>query len=156
MRGVGWDWWAKPLNSFFFYLYRPFRSSSIAKHWFLLHNFLLFLLFPTHLKLPLSTPPALCTPSALCSPPSLPTPPALRTPPVLPTSSAPRTPPALLTSSALPFCYLYWRDTFSGSPKPAGFNLHFRRHLKNLTRERIDSKRDCHDHKKRSIFLSVH
>ena len=50
VRGVGWDRWAKPLNSF--YLPRPFRSSSIAKDWFLLHNFLLFLLLPSHLKLP--------------------------------------------------------------------------------------------------------
>ena len=51
VRGVGWDRWAKPLDSFF-YLPRPFRSWSIAKHWFLVHNFLLFLLLPTHLKLP--------------------------------------------------------------------------------------------------------
>ena len=71
VRGVGWDRWAKPLDSFF-YLPRPFRSWSIAKHWFLLHNFLLFLLLPTHLKLPPPIPfsPTLypsCTTYLFCS-----------------------------------------------------------------------------------------
>ena len=71
VRGVGWDRWAKPLDSFF-YLPCPFRSSSIAKHWFLLHNFLLFLLLPTHLKLPPPIPfsPTLypsCTTYLFCS-----------------------------------------------------------------------------------------
>ena len=126
VRGVGWDRWAKPLDSFF-YLPRPFRSSSIAKHWFLLHNFLLFLLLPTHLKLPPPIPfsPTLypsCTTYLFCSTypscttclfcptypscptypfrptyPSCPMYPFLCTPPALHTPPSLRTPPALRT-----------------------------------------------------------
>ena len=118
VRGVGWDRWAKPLDSFF-YLPRPFRSSSIAKHWFLLHNFLLFLLLPTHLKLLPTIPfsPTLypsCTTYLFCSTypscttclfcptyPSCPTYPFRPTYPSCPMYPFLCTPPSLRTPPAL-------------------------------------------------------
>ena len=161
VKGVGWDRWAKPLDSFF-YLPCPFRSWSIAKHWFLLHNFLLSLLLPTHLKLP---PPIPFSPTLYPSCtmyPFYPTYPSCTTYPSCPTCLFCPTYPSCTTYPSCPTypsctTYLYCpalllpllKGHFFWVPKPAGFNLHFRRHLK--TR-----KSDCHDHKKGSIFLSVH
>ena len=137
------------LLTLFFQLPRPFRSSSIAKHRFLLHNFLLFLLLPTHLKLPPPIPfsPTLypsCTMYLFCPmQPSFPTYPSCTTYlsyPTYPSCTTYLFCPALLFCPTYSSCTTYLfcpalllpllKGHFFWVPKPAGFNLHFRRHLK--------------------------